>query len=223
MTELVLCYHAVSESWDHRLSLTPTRLLAQVRMLRRLAPVHVTFDDAFSSILTVLPTLQDAGVPVTVFVCSGFADHGAPLLIPELATDDRRELAGLRTLSWPELRELAESGVALGSHTVSHAHLTTLDDDRLTAELRESKRRIEEEVGRSCPLLAYPYGEHDERVRNAARAAGYECAYGLRVPHGDRFALPRVDLYRRHTPLRAALSAAPFLSPAVARICRKKP
>ena len=222
MTELVLCYHAVSESWDHRLALTPERLLAQVRTLRRLARVHVTFDDAFSSVRNALPALRGLGVPVTVFVCSAFAEHGAPLLIPELATDDPRDREGLTTMSWAELRALAESGVALGSHTVSHAHLTSLGDDELTAELTESKRRIEDEVGRRCPLLAYPYGEHDDRVRGAARAAGYECAYALRAPRGDRFALPRLDLYRRHTRLRTLLSAAPFLSPAAARICRKK-
>jgi peptidoglycan/xylan/chitin deacetylase (PgdA/CDA1 family) len=173
--------------------------------------VHVTFDDAFRSIDSVLPPLGDLGVPVTVFICSGYADRGgAPLLVPELESDDRDDLEGLLTMSWDDLRRLGASGVVLGSHTVTHAHLTQLGDAELGRELSESKQRIEDELARPCRLLAYPYGEHDERVRTAARNAGYERAFGLREPRGDPFALPRVDLYRRHTALRTLVRVANF-------------
>jgi peptidoglycan/xylan/chitin deacetylase (PgdA/CDA1 family) len=183
-----------------------------VRALRWLARVHVTFDDASRSITTVIPQLRDLGVPITVFVCSGYADlNGAPLLIPELATDDPAEIERLRTMSWDELRGLAADGVAIGSHTISHVHLTQLEDAELARELRESKQRVEDEIGAACRLFAYPYGEHNERVRTAARAAGYERAFALRWPRGDPLATPRVDLYRRHTPLRTLARAAPFL------------
>jgi peptidoglycan/xylan/chitin deacetylase (PgdA/CDA1 family) len=171
--------------------------------------VHVTFDDAFRSIVDVVPDLQERRVPVTIFLCTGLADRGgAPLLVPELASDDPQDLAGLATLPWPEVRELAAAGVEIGSHTVSHARLTSLPADALEEELTASKRRIEEELGGPCRRLAYPYGRHDRRVRAAARAAGYEEAFALRRIAGDRFARPRVDLYRRHTPLRALVRAA---------------
>jgi len=208
---VVLCYHAVSPTWVHRLCIDPDLLLRQVRVLRRFARVHVTFDDAFRSIESVLPKLRDLGVLVTVFICSGYADRGgAPLLVPELESADRDDLEGLLTMSWDDLRRLGASGVALGSHTVTHAHLTRVEDTELGRELSESKQRIEDELGRSCRLLAYPYGEHDERVRTAARNAGYERAFGLREPRGDPFALPRVDLYRRHTVLRTLVRVANF-------------
>jgi peptidoglycan/xylan/chitin deacetylase (PgdA/CDA1 family) len=149
-------------------------------------------------------------VPITVFVCSGFADRGgAPLLIPELESDDPDDLAGLRTMSWDELRGL-EADVLIGSHTVSHAHLTRVGEGELGRELGESKRRIEDELGRPCRLLAYPFGEHDGRVRAAAKNAGYEAAFGLQEPRGDSFASPRVDLYRRHTVLRTLVRVAHF-------------
>jgi peptidoglycan/xylan/chitin deacetylase (PgdA/CDA1 family) len=190
----------------------PAQLLRQVRTLRRLAPVHVTFDDAFRSITSVIPQLRDLGVPITVFVCSGHADlGGAPLLIPELATDDPEVIERLRTMSWDELRALAADGSVIGSHTVSHAHLIQLEDAELARELQESKQRVEDEVGVACQLFAYPYGEHDGRVRAAAQAAGYERAFALRWRRGDSFAASRVDLYRRHTPLRTLARAAPFL------------
>jgi peptidoglycan/xylan/chitin deacetylase (PgdA/CDA1 family) len=208
---VVLCYHAVSPTWEHRLCLPPAQLLRQVRALRRFTRIHVTFDDAFRSIESVLPPLRDLGVPLTVFVCSGYADAGgAPLLIPELESDDPDDLEGLRTMSWDELRGLAADGVGIGSHTVSHAHLTRIGEAELARELSESKQRIEGELGRPCRLLAYPYGEHDARVRAAAQDAGYEAAFGLREARGDPFALPRVDLYRRHTALRTLVRVANF-------------
>ena len=195
---VVLCYHAVSSTWGHRLALPPEQLLRQVRLLRRFADVHATFDDAFHSISSVLPELRRLRVRTTVFVCSGLADRsGAPLLIPELATKNADDLAGLRTLTWDDVRALAAAGTAVGSHTVTHAHLPRLGDDELEQELRASKERIEDELDRPCSLLAYPFGEHDSRVRAAARAAGYEQAFALRAARGDPFAVPRVDLYRR--------------------------
>jgi peptidoglycan/xylan/chitin deacetylase (PgdA/CDA1 family) len=169
----------------------------------------VTFDDAFRTIVGVIPELQARGLEVTVFACTDPADRGgAPLLIPELASDDPRDVAELATLAWGDLRRLAAQGVEIGSHTATHARLPRLGDDELDRELQLSKRRIEEELQTTCRRLAYPYGRHDRRVRAAARRAGYDEAYALRRLPGDRYACPRVDLYRRHTPLRALARAA---------------
>jgi peptidoglycan/xylan/chitin deacetylase (PgdA/CDA1 family) len=205
---LVLCYHAVSPSWEHRLSIPPDLLLRQVLALSRLRRVRVTFDDAYRSSGTVFRRLQDLGVPITVFVCTSFALRGSPLIIPELAGDDPGELA---TMDWDELRSLRERGIELGSHGASHAHLPLLSDAELRRELFESKRELEAELGRPCTEFAYPYGEHDERVRAAVRAAGYARGFALwSGPKGDPFALPRLDLYRRHSPARALLMTTPL-------------
>ena len=134
----------------------------------------------------VFPALERLGVSVQIFVCTRYARAGAPLSIPELAGDDPAQLA---TMSWDELRDHADRGLRVGSHAVSHPHLTRLSD----AELRRE--------------LAYPYGEQDERVRAAARRTGYDCAYALRGRKRDAYALPRVDLYRRHTVPRALIRA----------------
>jgi peptidoglycan/xylan/chitin deacetylase (PgdA/CDA1 family) len=182
-------------------------LLAQVRALRRFRRVCVTFDDAFRTARTVIPSLRTLGVPIHMFVCSGFARDGAPLTIPELAGEDPEELA---TMTWDQLRGLAEDGVQISSHGVSHAHLPALSDEELRRELAESKEAIESELGRPCTEFAYPYGEYDERVRASARRAGYERAYGLRGRTGDPYATPRLDLYRRHTVARAVILATPL-------------
>jgi peptidoglycan/xylan/chitin deacetylase (PgdA/CDA1 family) len=177
-------------------------LLRQVRLLARFRQVRATFDDAFRTAATVFPALEQLGVPIQIFVCTGYAQSGAPLTIPEFEGDDPEQLA---TMTWDELRGHAERGVQIGSHGVTHAHLTRLTDDEVRRELRDSKQAVEDELGRRCPDFAYPYGEHDERVRGLARAAGYERAYGLREGGNDPFALHRLDLYRRHSPVRALL------------------
>ena len=194
---VVLCYHMVSPTWEHRLSIEPDLLLRQVRLLSRFARVLASFDDAFRSAASVFPELRRLGVPVKVFVCTGYARDGAPLTIPELAGDEPQQLA---TMTWEELRELD-----VGSHGITHAHLARLSDEELRRELVDSQQQIEDELGRACSDFAYPYGEHDERVRAAVRAAGYERAYGLVDDGDDPYALRRLDLYRLHTPFRALL------------------
>jgi peptidoglycan/xylan/chitin deacetylase (PgdA/CDA1 family) len=209
---LVLCYHRVSTAEPHRLAVSPEQLEAHVQSLvhRGYRPVraeelvaardkvfHVTFDDAFRSVAAALPALERVGASVTVFSCSGSAADGRPLRVPELEQLVDEAPAEFATLRWDELRELADRGVEIGSHTVSHPHLPRLGDAELDRELRESRERIEDELRRSCRYFAYPYGDHDARVRNAVRRTGYEAAFALSVNCAslDPFAFPRVDLY----------------------------
>jgi peptidoglycan/xylan/chitin deacetylase (PgdA/CDA1 family) len=209
---LVLCYHAVSDSWEDPLALPASVLSAQVRSLlgRRLRPVgaaevldagggtfHVTFDDAYRNVEQVLPDLNGLGVGITVFACSDLAAEGAPLAVPEVAPRAVGHEQETLTMDWTALRQAAALGVEIGSHTRSHPHLTRLSDEQLRAELAGSREALEANLQRSCRFLAYPYGEMDERVRKAAADAGYEAAYGLvsKSSHG-RFGIPRADVYR---------------------------
>jgi peptidoglycan/xylan/chitin deacetylase (PgdA/CDA1 family) len=161
--------------------------------------LHVTFDDAFCSVAAALPTLQRLRIPATVFACAGYADDGRPLDVPELSADAAAHPAELATMPWDELRTLADAGVEIGSHTVTHPHLTRLDDAQLRQELGESRERIGDELGRECRYLAYPYGDENQRVRAAARSAGYAAAFalpGAKYPL-DAFGIPRLGIWRK--------------------------
>jgi peptidoglycan/xylan/chitin deacetylase (PgdA/CDA1 family) len=226
---LVLCYHAVSDEWSHQLAVPAAVIERQLRSLlrRRFLPVsaveaisrrgrvlHVTFDDAFKSVANAVPILERLGVPATVFAVSALADDGAPLAVPELAAEAAAHPRHLATMDWAELGELTGRGFEIGSHTVSHAHLTQLSDAELDRELGDSRTRIEDELRRPCRLLAYTYGEHDARVHAAAGRCGYTAAFALwpgSTPHNP-FALPRVDIYRRDSLLRATLKTS-FVKP----------
>lgn len=231
---VVLCYHAVSEDWPHGLSTGLATLEEQLTgLLRRgfrpvAAPdvlrssdkvLHVTFDDAFRSVERALPVLERLELPATVFACSGFADGGRALDVPELAAEAESYPDDLATMDWDALRSLVERGVEVGSHTVSHPHLPRLTDIELQRELRESRERIAHELGRPCRYLAYPFGDEDARVRHAASAAGYDAAFALpgREDTIDRYALPRVGVYRGDTATRLRLkTTAGFRRPAAA-------
>jgi peptidoglycan/xylan/chitin deacetylase (PgdA/CDA1 family) len=225
LRSLVLCYHGASAEWVTGLSVDPEAIGNQVGSLvargfrgataadvfaRSGRNLHVTFDDAYRSVERVLPELERLRVPVTVFACSALADGGRAVDIPELAGEREAFPEEVLTIDWDGLRTLAERGVEIGSHTHSHAHLTQLDDRALLRELVESRETIAEQLGRACRYLAYPYGEQDRRVREAARRAGYESAFAL-PGHAmplDPFALPRVGLYRRDTPARVRVKTS---------------
>jgi peptidoglycan/xylan/chitin deacetylase (PgdA/CDA1 family) len=222
---LVLCYHAITDGWNHALALPPDAFEQQLENFLRRGfrpataadvldgtgrPLHVTFDDAFVSVERAVPVLERLGIPATVFACPGFADEGRPLDVRELAADADALPKELATMRWDGLGELIERGLEVGSHTVSHVHLTSLGEYELRCELGESRSRLEDGLRRPCRFLAYPYGEHDERVRRAARAAGYEAAFALpgRPRPRDRYAVPRVGIWRGDGPLRVALKTS---------------
>lgn len=201
----VLCYHAVADAWNDPLAVRPGAFERQLRALARLRPLHVTFDDAYRSVLDALPAVERFAERATVFACSAYGD-GRPLDIDELR-GPRFDAAALATLTYDELRSLRDRGIDVGSHTVTHAHLTRLGDDELRRELVDSRTQLEDELGAPCRSIAYPYGEEDARVRAAARAAGYERAYALRGRRGDTFSNPRAGIWRRDSLARVTVKA----------------
>jgi peptidoglycan/xylan/chitin deacetylase (PgdA/CDA1 family) len=222
---LVLCYHAVTDAWNDPLAIAPNTLEGHVKQLlargytavgaeealaNRSRTLHVTFDDAFRSVASVLGALERLRVPVTIFACARFAEDGAHFRVSEMRHRVPPDEDELLTMTWQTLRELAERGVEIGSHTISHAHLPELGEDELLAELRQSRERIEDELGRPCRFLAYPYGHHDARVDAACRAAGYTAAFTLEPPTGafEPWAVPRVGIYRADGWLRFMLKTS---------------
>lgn len=174
--------------------------------------LHVTFDDAYRNVARAVPTLERLGVSATVFACTAYAEDGKPLDISELAAEAAAHPDELATMTWDQLRALSDRGVEIGSHTVTHAHLTRLSDHEIDRELGVSRERMEDELSRQCRYLAYPYGEDDHRVHAAARRAGYEAAFTLKPKPTtmDAYAVPRVDLYRRDGLVRAMLKTSPI-------------
>lgn len=137
------------------------------------APVVITFDDGFAELLqTALPVLEEVGFTAAVFPVLNLA-------LRANVWDADPALRGAPLLTPAELRAMEAAGIELGSHTVTHPHLTRLGDAALADELERSRDVLGALVSRPLPVLAYPFGDVDERVKRAARASGYAAALAV--------------------------------------------
>lgn len=106
-------------------------------------------------------------------------------------------------LSVAQLRELSDAGMVVGAHSVSHPLLSRIDRAEQRAEVRGSKRELEELLGHDVDLFAYPYGTENAYTTQTVeivRSAGFEYGVTTRagsVDAGDvasrPLALPRRD------------------------------
>jgi peptidoglycan/xylan/chitin deacetylase (PgdA/CDA1 family)/glycosyltransferase involved in cell wall biosynthesis len=98
-------------------------------------------------------------------------------------------------LSWDELRNLLQQGVAIGSHGVTHTILPGLPSEQISYELEASKREIESHLGSRVVAFAYPNGNWNAEVRRLTEKSGYACAFtaqpGPIDRHVDRYLLNR--------------------------------
>lgn len=135
-------------------------------------PVVLTFDDGYISFYTnAMPLLRQHGAAATLFVISGFV--GKPGYV-----------------TWDQVTEMAAEGIEMGAHTVTHHDLTTLRDDQLAAQIRDSRAAIEQRTGRAVTFFAYPSGRYDDRTPAAVKNAGLHGA----VITKRGFATPCQDL-----------------------------
>jgi peptidoglycan/xylan/chitin deacetylase (PgdA/CDA1 family) len=135
-------------------------------------PVILTFDDGYADTLErAVPALREVGFTAALF----------PVLDLERRMNVWDDEPALRAplLSVRALRAVEEAGLELGSHGLRHRWLTRCGDDELREELVRSRKVLASVAARPLPVLAYPYGDVDARVKRAARAAGYEAALAV--------------------------------------------
>ena len=180
---VVLYYHAVPRLLRERFARQMDMLVERARPWSLDQPppgagrwVGISFDDAYVSVWeNAVPELVKRRLPFTVFVPTGCLGE-RPSWVQSPAHPFWRE----RVMSPGELQELVQvPGATIGSHTVSHPRLTQLSHDALRRELRESKARLEDLVGRPVELLSFPHGAWNKAVVCAAWEAGYTRLFGI--------------------------------------------
>jgi peptidoglycan/xylan/chitin deacetylase (PgdA/CDA1 family) len=82
--------------------------------------------------------------------------------------------AGLRAA---DVVSLVEAGMDVGFHTLRHHNLTLLPDDALASAMEEGREALEEVTGVPLQTFCYPYGFVDDRVADAACAAGFVAGF----------------------------------------------
>jgi peptidoglycan/xylan/chitin deacetylase (PgdA/CDA1 family) len=194
----------------------------------------LTFDDGYVDNFSIAaPILDELGIRATFFVTTGFVagthfpwwestyrefinigEHVGPawsrhrsqfIKNPPLVSANP---SGVDFMSWDQLRELVSRGHQVQAHTVSHPSLAHCEEN---IEIRESTAQVREELGQDPFVFAYPYGQQDnfgERETRQLKELGYRYAVSTRASSGGDFALPRLMVGAKDTPLRLRLKEA---------------
>lgn len=140
-------------------------------------PVLVTFDDGYANNYELaFPILKEMGLKGNIFLVYETIDRHNAWHNPETEP-------WLPMLTWAQVREMQDSGVIeLGSHTMRHRNLPQISLDDVRWELVESKKRLEEKLGREMVGFAYPYGAgaYVPEIRRLALEAGYRYDFGIK-------------------------------------------
>jgi len=152
------------------------------QMLSRPPGVTLTFDDGCETdLVTAAPLLKQLGFQATFYITVGFLEKPG-------------------FMSKQQARELAQAGMDIGCHSITHPYLTDLDEAGLKHEIADAKKTLEDIIG--TPVLHYscPGGRWDQRVVRVAREAGYKSVatsrIGVNEQGDDPFALARTAVTR---------------------------
>jgi peptidoglycan/xylan/chitin deacetylase (PgdA/CDA1 family) len=209
----IFSYHRITHERDE-LAVTPGAFRAQMEAVLRSGAkpvnleaaldlleadpaeryVSVTFDDGYHDNLdNAIPVLRDLAIPATIFVPSAVLDGTA-----QLYWYDRQPTV----LSWDEVRDISREPLfTIGAHTRTHPALPCLADDAAWTEISESKRDVEERIGRPVTSFAYPAGIYGRREVELVAKAGYRLAVtvepGLNTLDTSPHVLRRMFIDRR--------------------------
>jgi peptidoglycan/xylan/chitin deacetylase (PgdA/CDA1 family) len=118
----------------------------------------LTFDDGFKTVFTyAYPVLKRYHLKATFFI----------------ATENIGK-AGYMT--WSDVREIAEAGFEIGSHSKTHVWLPKLSEAEAREEIFDSKERIENEIRKPVYSFSYPLGGLNEKIVEWVKEAGYRAA-----------------------------------------------
>lgn len=133
--------------------------------------VLITIDDGYRSTYDIAyPILRQAGFTATLFIYTELVDV-APVAV-----------------TWNQLVEMKRNGFSIGSHTIYHSDLTQPKEGesraeyaaRIDKELFGSKQILDRKMDQNTWILAYPYGNHDQKVVASTQQAGYKLAMSVK-------------------------------------------
>ena len=106
-------------------------------------------------------------------------------------------------MGWPEIRQLRDAGIEIGSMSATYQPLTGLSPTEIVREGAKSRAILERGLGKPVKCFAYPYGNVDKIVEKLVGAIGY--TYG--VSYESKFSnfedslllLPRMQVTTENT------------------------
>lgn len=155
--------------------------------------LSITFDDGFKNNYEIAyPILKEYEFKATIFLVTGYCGknnqwQGQPAEIPVLEIMD-----------WGEVVEMSNNGIDFGAHTVNHPNLLKLTQEQAEDEIVDSKKEIEERLGKKIVCFAYPYGGETNKFSKTL-SYEFQCAVTTELKVADLgsdvYSLPRIDMY----------------------------
>jgi peptidoglycan/xylan/chitin deacetylase (PgdA/CDA1 family) len=136
-------------------------------------PIILTFDDGYEDAYTqAFPTLKKYGFIGTFYVIRDYVGKS-------------------EYMNQTQIDKLAAAGMEIGSHTLSHPNLTSLDTAAAKNQISNSKDK--------ATTFCYPSGKYNDTIIGQVKAAGYLAAVttnsGIADQDSDLFQLPRVRIF----------------------------
>jgi peptidoglycan/xylan/chitin deacetylase (PgdA/CDA1 family) len=181
---VILYYHGIPHAYRSNF----VRQMASLHRAARVSPafyrgslplgkqnVAITFDDAYVSVAeNALPELARRGFHSTVFVPVG--SLGArPSWKMENGSLDSTEIV----MPAEQIASLPSSLVTLGSHSITHPHLSRMQSEDAQKEIEDSRDQLHKLARQDVRLFAFPYGDHDASTVELCRAAGYDYVFSI--------------------------------------------
>ncbi len=152
--------------------------------------VVLTFDDGFENVFRHgLDPLRQGGFTAIQYLV-------ADRLGKTNEWEQKYGEASERLMDEAQVREWIAAGHTIGSHTLTHPHLTRIRVEQARAEIHDSRRQLEDRFGVPVTHFCYPYGDWNRTSRDLVAEAGYTSACttvpGFNAPGSDRFAFKRL-------------------------------
>jgi poly-beta-1,6-N-acetyl-D-glucosamine N-deacetylase len=180
----VMMYHDILEPKQVFFDVTPQEFEQHLQLIQAKGLTPISMDQLVAHLQTGMPLPEK---PILLTFDDGYAGHYThvyPLLkkynypaVFSIYTAKVGKRMGRSSLTWEQIREMAADPlVTIASHSVTHKVMPTLSESENQFELQESKRILEEQLGRPIRYFTYPEGKYDAKIAQAAQTAGYLAA-----------------------------------------------